>query len=899
MSTAHDSPEPVTLTVNGAEVTLDPADETSLLHAMRAQLGLVGARPGCALGECGACTVLVDDEPVKSCQVPAVEAAGRSVTTPEGLGTPDAPHPLQQAFIDLQAAQCGYCINGIVMRLAAIERSGDPVPGRDELAEVLEGQLCRCGTHTRILEAAHAGLSACRGEASSGLGVLTTSTLPCSADGTPDDSEGIPKALQDAPHLEQWMGLSDDGRIEVFSGRAELGQGALSALRRVVAAVVGVEVDHVVAREPSTTASPDEGFTAGSRTVIQSGQALAIVARSFADALVDRAADKLGADPDDLRIDPDGVVRDADGGELTLADLAGMGPVTGAVDLDAVPDWTIDALATQTPRADIPRKVTGSGAYLHDLVFDGMLHARAVLPPTYEASLGDVDLTRVRAMHGVVDVVHDGRLLIVVCETEPQAIRAASALASQVRWGDEGLGFRGTDVLAAMRELDVVPFVAREDDGVDAALASGTRHSAGFSKPYQSHGSMAPSCAIARVDDDALTVWSHTQGVFPLRRELAAMFDLDTDDVTVHHAEGPGCYGQNGADDVAAFATAAARLVPGRHVRMMLSSADEFGWEPYGSAMACDVDVSVDDDGRILAWRNRTLTDAHMARPRGNGDRLAVAWLREDAVERSWGGASEGGARDSIPIYDVPAVEAIADHVRGPLRTGSLRSLGSFFQVFAIESMMDELAERAGLDPVEFRRRNLADDRAREVLEAAAEAAGWEPHVGPSGVGRGVALARYHAVNGYAALVADVDVDIDADRLAVRRVVVAVDVGTIVDPDGLRNQVEGGILQGISRTLHERLAVDGRGVQSRDWSTYPVLRFPDVPDLQVLLLDRPGASPLGAGEITTPPTPAAVVNAIDDAIGVRMRHLPVDADAIRARVLDMDEAELDRVRIGE
>lgn len=899
MSMTHDSPDSVALTVNGSEVTLDPSDEVTLLHAIRAQLGLFGARPGCALGECGACTVLVDDEPVKACQVPAAEASGRSVTTPEGLGTPDAPHPLQQAFIDLQAAQCGYCINGIVMRLAAIDRAGDPVPGRDDLAAALEDQLCRCGTHARILEAAHAGLSTCRGEAAPGIGVLTTSMRSCSADGTPDDSDGVPQALQDAPHLEQWLGLSDDGRIEVLSGRAELGQGALSALRRIVAAVVGVEVDHVVARDPSTASSPDEGFTAGSRTVIQGGQALAIVARSFADALIDRAADKLGADPDDLHIDLDGVVRDDHGGELTLADLAGMGPVTGAVDLDAVPDWSIEALSAQTPRADIPRKVTGSGAYLHDLVFDGMLHARAVLPPTYEASLGDVDLTRVRAMRGVVDVVHDGRLLLVVCETEPQAIRAASALASQVRWGDEGLAFRGADVFATLRSLDTEPFVARQDDGVDEALTSGTRHSAAYSKPYQSHGVMAPSCAIARFDDDTLMVWSHTQGVFPLKRELAAMFTLDADRVTVQHAEGPGCYGQSGADDVAAFAVAAARIVPGRHVRVMLSSSDEFGWEPYGSAMAGDIDVSMDGDARILAWRNRTLTDAHMARPRGKGNRLAVAWLREDAVERSWGGSTEGGSRDSVPIYDVPAVEAIADHVRGPLRTGSLRSLGSFFHVFAIESMMDELAERAGLDPVEFRLRNLADDRAREVLEAAAEAAGWEPHVGPSGVGRGVALARYHAFNGYAALVADVDVDIDADRLAVRRVVAAVDVGTIVDPDGLRNQVEGGILQGISRTLHERLAVDGRGVQSRDWSTYPVLRFTGVPDLEILVLDRPGASPLGAGEITTPPTPAAVVNAIDDAIGVRMRHLPVDTDAIRARVLDMDEAELERIRIGE
>jgi nicotinate dehydrogenase subunit B len=376
---------------------------------------------------------------------------------------------------------------------------------------------------------------------------------------------------------------------------------------------------------------------------------------------------------------------------------------------------------------------------------------------------------------------------------------------------------------------------------------------------------------------------------------LATFLAVEESRLTVRHADGPGCYGHNAADDAAALAAVAARAVPGCPVRFQFSVEDEFAWEPYGSAMLADLEASLDQSGHIIGWRHRTLTDTHSARPRGQGNALFPSWLRQAALPRPWAGPGEGGARNIVPLYDLPAVEAIADHVRTPLRTSSLRSLGAFFNVFAIESFMDELAEVAGRDPLAFRLQHLPDDRARAVLETAAEIAGWTPHVGPSGRGQGLALARYKGDKAYVAQVVDAEIDPDSGQTRVHRVVVVCDAGVVVNPDGLRNQLEGGTIQGLSRALHEELIVDGRGIHSRNWPTYPVLRFGQVPEVDVVLLDRSAYPPLGAGEAATPPAPAALANAIDDQIGVRLRTLPFTPERARQRLMDMSEEEVGRV----
>jgi nicotinate dehydrogenase subunit B len=811
----------VRLVVNGEKRSLDVDPSTPLVLVLRHDLGLSGVRAGCAIGECGGCVVLVDGEPARSCQTQLLAVAGREVTTPEGLGTPADPHPVQQAFLHEQAAQCGYCVNGIIMSVAGM-LGRDPAPDEASIQATLAGHLCRCGAHHRILRAVRrlAGRdvpSAPRLQPARGLGPAAVTPEPAAP----------PGALAAAPRIEQWLRPLPDGRIEVLSGRVELGQGVRTALAQLVAAELEVPVDWVVVRSAATDSTPDEGYTAGSNSLEQGGAALARAAAGY------RRLREAGRPP------------------------------VGPIEPDDHPRWSGEIIGTPVPRADLAAKLTGAAAYLHDLMLPGMVHARALLPPTYEARPVELPVEQVRGAPGVLAVVHDGGLVLVVTERPEQAIRAVERLSAGARWDDPGLPEQ-----ADLRTLPGTPLPLVEEPGVEAALATGARRvSASYAKPYESHGSFAPSCAVAVAAPDRVTVWTHSQGVYPLRRELAVLLAEDESRLVVRHADGPGCYGQNLADDAAAFAALAARAVPGRPVRFQFSVADEFGWEPYGSAMCADLEAALDGSGRIIAWRHQIRTDAQMSRPNGSGDRLIPAWLRAGGTARPWTGGGEGGVRNAVPIYDLPVRDIRAEYVRTPLRTSSLRSLGAYFNVFAIESFMDELAEAAGADPLAFRLAHLRDERARAVLELAAQTAGWR------GPGQGLALARYKAAKAYVAQV--IDVDADEAGIQVRRVVTVCDAGVVVNPDGLRNQLEGGTLQGLSRALYERVRAGRGGIDSRDWASYPVLRFAEVPQLDTILVNRPGSPPLGAGEAATPVTPAALANAVRAAAGVRARELPL------------------------
>lgn len=889
----------VAIEVNGEPARLSGEPSVPLLVALREQLGLYAVRPGCTVGECGACTVLVDGQPKASCQLSVGEAAGRSITTPEGLRGPDGDHPVLAAFLDLEAAQCGYCINGIMMRVAGLAGSDDRPTDVASLAAALDAQLCRCGTHTRVLEAAARVVLGESTAASFGGCEIRTCDACVSLDGPGPSSAGppddaLPELLERSPDVSQWLRVTPEGRVEVLSGRVEIGQAVHTALRQVVASQLRLDPALVDIVAPSTAHSRNEGFTAGSKSVMDGGGALARAATAMRRLILERAGERLGVPPEALKLGADGAILGVDSASLSITDLADV-PLSGPIGPDDRPDWSLSGLGEPERRRDLDAKLTGA-AFIHDIVEPGMLHARAVLPPSDRATLVSTDVDGIRALDGVVEVVHDGRLLIVIAERESVVLRAAAALESRTRWDEPGIALDGS-VLATMRGQASEPYVARDDEGVDEALAQGVRLTASYSRPYQSHGSVTPSAGLARLKDGVLEVWAHSQGIFALRKELSVLLAGQVDTITVHHAEGAGAYGHNGADDAATLAAVAALAVPGRLVRIHLSVSDEFHWEPYGSAMTSDLEASI-VDSRVAGWRHRTLTDGHMNRPSGQGDRTLVSWLREGGPKRSTPPVSEGGARNIVPLYAFPRMHCLADHTSGPLRSGSLRSLGSFQNVFAHESFMDELAEVAGQDPLAFRLAQLEDPRAAAVLSAAAEAAGWEPHVGPSGRGLGIAVGRYHDEMGFAAVVAEVEVDIDADLLAVRRLVIAADLGTVVNPEGARQQLEGGALQGISRTLHEALRVDRRGVTTDSWETYPVLRFSDVPRIEVILLDRRGAPPLGAGEVTTPVVPAAIANAIDDATGIRMRDLPITVEAIRERVLGMEERELARIILG-
>ena len=883
-----------TLHVNGTshEVALPPT--TPLMYVLRNDLGCPGVRSGCAIGECGACRILLDGVAVPSCITPLSEAAGAQVVTPEGLGGPDDPHPVQRAFLDEQAGQCGYCVNGMIVSVAGRLQQDRPVDAA-ALRETLDDHLCRCGTHTRMLRAA------CR---AAGLPTNpATGPDPVMTDGggqppVPGSDAGfqVPAAVRDEPRIEGWIALREDGAVVLRSGKVELGQGLRTALAQIAAAQLGTDVARIEVAPTATGAAPDQAHTSGSFSIEHAGVAIAMAAVALRRVLFERAAIRLGGDATGLRLDGDAVVSE-DGARVSLADLLAEGPCTGAIEDTDVPRFDVSPLGDPVHRDDLRTKLTGAPAYVHDLDLPGTRYARALLPPTLDAELVAVDTDAVRALPGVEAVVVDGRLVVVVAAREDQAVRAIGRLQADTRW-ERGAPLTERDTEQLLRGLDGEEAVAQRDAGAAALLGDGAgAHAATYVRPYQAHGPMAGSAAVALQAGSTLHLWTHSQGIYPLRREVAALLDVAEDDIQITHVDGPGCYGMNGADDAAAVAAIAARAVPGQPVRFQFSTADEFTWEPHGPGMVADLRAALDDDGRIVAWGSRTITDSHSTRPDGSGDRLLPAWIGDVPRERPWVGLGEPGLRNAVPQYDIPALDVVAHEVRGPLRTGPLRSLGAFFNLFAVESFVDELAEAAGADPVAFRLAHVRDERAAAVLTAAADRAGWQPRVGPSGRGLGVALGRYKDTKAYAAVVAAVAVDPAAGSFRVARLVVACDAGTVINADGLRNQLEGGALQGLSRTLFEELHLADDGTLERDWTTYGSLRFRDVPDVEVVVLDRPGHPPLGAGEVTTPLVPAAVANAIDDAIGIRLRTLPLTAGRLERRLLEMEASEAARVLV--
>ena len=892
----------VRLRVNGADHTI-PADlppSTPLMHVLREDLGLIGVRAGCSIGECGSCTVLMDGESIRSCLTPLSEAFDTEVITPEGLvGADGTPHPVQQAFIDERAAQCAYCINGMTMTVAGAVAPGKAV-SVETLLERLDEHICRCGTYDRIRRAAlrAAGEPLPDPDRHGPCNVTVTT-----AD-DPNRAGIVPATLDRDRLLDSWLRLRSDGDIELRTGRVEIGQGIHPSLVRIAAANLGVSAEHIRVTPVSTDDAPDEGYTAVSRSIEDGGQAIAMAAVALRRRMLEAASGPLGASPAELMVDGDAVTLRSDRSvRLPLADVAALLPQDLKIEDEDVPDWPLlerdsdeaQASGSGTPGYDeLAAKLTGRTPYVHDLRFDGMLHARAVLPPTIGAVAEGLDVTAAEELDGVERIVRHGAIHLAIADRDDTALRAVTRLTRGLRWNGGELPVGGLE--ESLRSEPSDRHVASAVGDVDAALEASQRTvRATYLRAYQAHGAIAPSAAVAIQDGPTLRVWSHSQGINPLRRELATLLGIDADDIVVTHTDGPGCYGFNGADDAAALAAIAARAVPGRHVRLRFSVDDEFGWEPLGPAMLADLEAGIGPDGDVLAWRHRAISGVHSIRPDGSGDRLLAAWVADEPIERPFMGAQESGARNATPPYPFPAIEAVADHVRQPLRTGALRTLGSHHNVFAAESFMDELAEAAGADPVEFRLRHLTEPRLRRVLEIAAKRVGWESHVGPSGRGRGVAAMRYKDVAAYCAVIADVRIDAEEGTLAVTRLTAVCDAGVVVDEDGLRNQLEGGLLQGLSRTLHEGITVGRNGPVERDWGSYPVLRLSETPELDVVLVRGAGSRPLGAGEATTPAVAPAVANAIDDAMGIRIRSLPFGPDVIRRRLMELDGAEAERV----
>ena len=685
-------------------------------------------------------------------------------------------------------------------------------------------------------------------------------------------AERLPGSLSRHPGIDSWLRINADGTVTVLTGKIELGQGIVTAIAQIAAEELDVAVTRVRVIMADTRQTPDEQYTVGSRSVEQSGVAMRAAAAEAKMFLLQRASEKLDAPVERLEV-RDGTVR-VSGGEARVSYWELLGgkrfeiEASGRGKIKDPGEHTI--VGRPIERLDIPAIVTGGSVYVQNLRMDGMLHARVLRPPGYGARLQEIG-RGVEEMPGVVKLVVDGSFAGVIAEREEQAIRAWEALRRLAKWSP-GPELQGAENL--YEHLSKLPVeteeVAKHGD-VESALREGVRLEATYRRPYHMHGSIGPSCAVAELRDGRLKIWTHSQGVFPLRKSLSELLPLAEEKIDVIGVQGSGCYGHNGADDVAADAALFAMRLPGRPIRVQWMRDDEHAWEPYGSAMILQLRASLTDAGRISAWNCELWSDAHATR----GDLLAGRYVGKRRGEPSRGFLG-GAHRNAEPLYELPNRRITAHYLRGPLRVSALRSLGAYANVFAIESFMDELAGKAGIDPVKFRLEHLRDERARVVLRRTAEMLGWKNERLPGNTG--IAFARYKNTATYCGV--GFEVAIEAGRLRLVRAVSAVDAGLVINPDGLANQIEGGIIQSASWTTKEQVRFDRHGVTSRDWDTYPILRFSEVPLVEVAVLDRPDEPPLGAGEASQGPASAAIANAVYRATGKRVRDLPITPDRL-------------------
>lgn len=710
----------------------------------------------------------------------------------------------------------------------------------------------------------------------------------------------LPRHLETNGTLSRWVTVEADGTVSVRVGKVELGQGILTALAQLAAEELDVDVDRVHMVPANTATSPDEGLTSGSMSIVDSGPAVSLVCANVRARFVAAAARSWSCEDSEVSVEHGRLHRATAGLATSYAAMA------AGVDLDVEVDPDIPLrsgagrwVGTSVARIDLPGKMSGRPVFIHDLRLPGMLFGRVVRPPSPGAVLLSLEADVEVGLAPAVRVVRDGSFLGVVADSEAVAVRSAELLRRATSWAEHDTlpdETRLSDYLrSGPHESQSIVADSDSDSDSDSGSGAGDRTlKATYHRPFLAHASMAPSCGVARWDDTGgVAVWSHSQGIFRLRDAIASALAKDADRVTVTHAEGAGCYGHNGADDAAFDAVLLSRSVPGRPVHVQWSRHDELTWSPFGSAMTADVSATLDPRGHVASWEYNVYSQGHTSRPGYEGvpGLLAGAHLQKplaypaaaDPPHRSGGGAS----RNAVPCYDF-AHRRISTHrlLRTPLRSSALRSLGAFLNVFAIESFVDELAALAGLDPLAFRLAHLADERGRAVLERAAGMAGWGSTRTGDGIGSGIGFARYKHQGAYCAVVAEVEADTD---IRVRRLFVAVDVGRVVNPDGVRNQIEGGCTQATSWTLKERVRFDRTRVTSTDWESYPILRFSESPRVDVDILSRPDLPSVGSGEAAQGPTAAAIGNAVADALGVRVRGLPINAGAVVKAIQEQED----------
>ena len=694
---------------------------------------------------------------------------------------------------------------------------------------------------------------------------------------------------------ELFVVVDADG-VTAFNGHVDLGTGIATSLAQIVAEELDVELARVRMVLGTIGLGPDQGGTVASTTLQVTAKPLRASAAQARAALLALAAEELGVAADALQV-TDGVIA-LDGVENRFTTYAALlqGRRIHLLLDETTPVKPVDTyrvVGRSVPRTDLPAKATGGLVYVQDMRVPGMLHGRVVRPPYAGMDSGDpvgnslleVDEASVANIPGLVGVVVVGDFVGVVAEREENAERAAGCL--PVRWKPGPDIPDLTDLAGALRANPSTRRVLLEKGDVDAALAGAAQNlDRTYVWPYQMHASIGPSCSLADWRPEGLTVWSGTQNPHWLRNDLALLLDMPAEKITIHRMETAGCYGRNCADDVGADAALLSRAV-GRPVRVQLTREQEHAWEPKGAAQVMDVRGGLDTAGAVVGY------DFATRYPSNRAPTLALILTGRIPNVAAVG---DVGDRTAIPPYDYPAQRIVVHDMATIVRAAWMRGVSSLPNSFAHESFIDELAFAAGVDPVEYRLRYLRDPRAIDLLKETVAQAGWEPRTAPrmrsddDGVlhGQGVAYALYvHSTfpgfgAAWSAWVADVAVDPRSGEVTVSRVVAGQDAGLMINPDGVRHQLQGNVIQSVSRVLKEEVRFDRKAVTSREWGAYPILTFPELPAIQPVLLSRPDQPPMGAGESASVPSAAAIANAIFDATGVRFREVPFTPERIKA-----------------
>ncbi|WP_339791172.1 molybdopterin cofactor-binding domain-containing protein [uncultured Imperialibacter sp.] len=687
---------------------------------------------------------------------------------------------------------------------------------------------------------------------------------------------GLPGSMQRTKTVNAWLQVLEDGRIRVLSGKVELGQGIRTAIRQVAAEELDMELGMVEVHLAETGLTPDEGYTAGSGSIANSVMSVRYAAATARQKLLELASSKLNTPIEDLLLFNGQVKSKKSKESLNFAEV-----LDGAqIDMEVTTPVKIKSKADHRyvgkaiPRTDIENMVRGEEVFVQDLRFPGMVHARVLRPAGYKSALVKVDdRGLVAAVPGVIKTVVNGSFVGVITEREYQAIKAERYLMEHTEWSNATSFPAQKDLYNHIRSIAEAPKNIRNDGDIDSEFKSAQTVKATYHKPYIKHGSMGPACGVAMYDGQILHIWSHSQGIYPMRNGIAAMLGLEVDKIHIVAIPGAGCYGHSTADDAAADAALLAMELPGKHVRVQWSRTDEHSWDPFGSAMIMEVEASLDAEGKISAWKSDVWTDSHSCRPNGDAGTLLDARYITNPVQMKSRGYLGGGHRNADPYYSIPNMQVNASFFDGPLRVSSLRSLGAYATIFSIESFMDELAEKVGKDSLDFRLAHLEDERAIAVIQKLKElTAGITMG---DGEGIGYAFSRYKNTAAYAAVAAKVGVDTTTGRVQVKKMWATVDVGEVINLDGITNQIEGGMIQAASWTIMEEVTFSDKVITSTVWNTYPIFKFPDIPEVEVAIIDRPDEPAEGGGEVSMPPSGAAIANAVYQASGKRVYDLPI------------------------